>query len=442
MRFVIEEIERLARKIQFTPCDDANKRILSLAESALDNSIKTKPVVSQPVIWRIIMKSQISKIAIAAVFFIVCIIGLTMFNKTSGVVLANVLTQIERISTYMYDADMTMTGQIIGNTKLDAKMQGTIILSQDYGMKMTLDMNDSGRGVTMRQETYLLLKDKVLFQIMPVQKTYTRMEVDDDYVERIRNQSYDPGRTIKQILACKYNSLGISTIEGKRVEGFETDDPNYAGRMYSKVHIKLWIDVKTQLPVQMEQDFQMAGQTNTTITGVIHNYRWNVPVNASEFEPVIPDDFKTVTSGSVKMPSNTEETAIEGLKLYAGLFGSYPKELNLVTLMSQITKILDDNSPAAVQFQEELKGLNPEERSQKLIDTMMPIMGAASFYMLLVQDQKDPVYYGNIVTLADTNQVLMRWKVQDGIYHVIFGDLSAGDFTSQELAELEAKLPK
>ena len=55
---------------------------------------------------------------------------------------------------------------------------------------------------------------------------------------------------------------------------------------------------------------------------------------------------------------------------------------------------------------------------------------------------KDVAYYGDKVTAENPELVLMRWKVSDGIYRVIFADLSAADFTSQELAELEAKLPK
>ncbi len=110
--------------------------------------------------------------------------------------------------------------------------------------------------------------------------------------------------------------------------------------------------------------------------------------------------------------------------------------------MSQITKITDGNSPAAVQFQEGLKGLSREERGQKLIDTMFPIVGAANFYMLLVTDQKDPAYYGDRVAPGDPNQVLMRWKISDKDYRVIFGDLKAETVTSETLAILEKILPK
>ena len=73
---------------------------------------------------------------------------------------------------------------------------------------------------------------------------------------------------------------------------------------------------------------------------------------------------------------------------------------------------------------------------------MLPIQGIGTFYMTLVQDEKDPAYYGKTVTPADTDQVLMRWKVSDTEYRVIFGSLHAETVTADVLAELEASVQK
>ncbi len=437
-----KDIKKYFQNSTLSTNPDKHEAVFEKILSAHGQANKKEPATSRINLGKIIMKSPISKIAIAAIVLIAVITGLTMFDNTSGVVLANVLTQIEKISTYMYQMDMTTQGQTIANMKIDAETHSTILFSHEYGLRMIMDMNELNRGISMRQETYLVLKDKAIIQITPAQKTYMRMEIDDDYVERIKNQSYDPSRIIGQVLACKYNSLGISTLDGTTVEGFQTKDPNYAGGMYSSVDIKLWVDVKTQLPVQMEMDFQIGGQRNTSISAVTHNYQWNIPFVASEFESVIPDDYTSATSGSIKMPANTEETAIEGLRLYADFFGNYPKELNIVSFVSQIAKITDANTPAAKQLQEELKGLSSEERSQRLLETTMTITGAASFYMLLVQDLKDPAYYGDIVTPEDFDQVLLRWKVSDNEYRIIFGSLHAETVTSDVLAELEKNLPQ
>ena len=57
----------------------------------------------------------------------------------------------------------------------------------------------------------------------------------------------------------------------------------------------------------------------------MHDFQWDVPVDAAEFEPVIPDDY---TSLVVKYPAHiTEETAIQGLKLLVELLGKYPENI-------------------------------------------------------------------------------------------------------------------
>jgi hypothetical protein len=49
------------------------------------------------------------------------------------------------------------------------------------------------------------------------------------------------------------------------------------------------------------------------------------------------------------------------------------------------------------------------------------------------------VYYGDTVTAADADKVLLRWKLDDTQYRVIFGDLHLDDVDSARLAALEAQ---
>jgi len=126
------------------------------------------------------------------------------------------------------------------------------------------------------------------------------------------------GAMLKQILGCKYESLGRSTIDGADVEGFQTTDPNYLGGMMGQVDVKIWVDVKTQLPVRSEMDMQMG---DMQIHGVVHSFQWDCPVNADTFKPVIPADYTTLPGGPMKMPAMNEEGAVAGLKLFADLTG-------------------------------------------------------------------------------------------------------------------------
>ena len=49
--------------------------------------------------------------------------------------------------------------------------------------------------------------------------------------------------------------------------------------------------------------------------------------------------------------------------------------------------------------------------------------------------------YGEFVTPKDADLVLMRWKVSDNEYRVIFGDRHAETVTVEVLEELEKELP-
>ena len=440
-----EDIKKYFQNAKLSTNPEKHEAVFEKIVSAHEQTNAREPASSRINLGRIIMKNPISKIAVAAVVVIACIAGLTMINQTSSVALGKVLKQIEKISAYKYEMNMTSTGsQSAGNTtiEINQEMHGNALMSQEYGSKTTMDTLNLDSQETTSQEIFLLHKEKTMIIIMHEQKRYTRMEVDDTYVERIKNQNYDPGKMVEQFLASEYKSLGISTIDGIKVEGFQTNDPKYAGGMFGKADMKLWVDVKTQLPVLMEMDVQMQEPMNITISGVINNFQWNVPVEASEFEPVIPDDYTSATSGSIKIPAYNEETAIQGLKLYADLIGRYPEELNLTILSTHLSEITHGDTPASKQFQEELEGLESEERSQKLMEIFMPIQGASAFYMLLVQDNKEPAYYGDIITPDDFDQLLMRWKVSEDQYRVIFGSLHAETVSAQVLEELEQSLPQ
>ena len=57
----------------------------------------------------------------------------------------------------------------------------------------------------------------------------------------------------------------------------------------------------------------------------------------------------------------------------------------------------------------------------------------------LEAEGKEPAYSGATVTAADSDKVLLRWKLDDGRCRVIFGDLRIEDVSAERLAELEAE---
>ena len=62
----------------------------------------------------------------------------------------------------------------------------------------------------------------------------------------------------------------------------------------------------------------------------------------------------------------------------------------------------------------------------------------AQYFETLKRDGKDPVYYGPTVTANDAGKVLLRWKLSDGQYRVVLGDLQIKDVDAEQLSKLEA----
>ena len=65
---------------------------------------------------------------------------------------------------------------------------------------------------------------------------------------------------------------------------------------------------------------------------------------------------------------------------------------------------------------------------------------AKSRYEELAQRVKDVVYYGDSVDPQDSNAVLIQWKLSDGQYKVIFGDLREKTVSAEELIRLQARM--
>ena len=61
-------------------------------------------------------------------------------------------------------------------------------------------------------------------------------------------------------------------------------------------------------------------------------------------------------------------------------------------------------------------------------------------YEFLVHQGKDVEYYGDSIDPDDSNAVLMQWKLSDGKYSVIFGDLRIKTVSAEQLIKLQARM--
>ena len=414
------------------------RRIAQDASNNFNKFLRQPNQPAKPSLLELIMRSRTTKLAAAAVIIIAVLLGLPFLPKsTSNITLAGVLERVEQARAFMYKMKIEMTGSMGQNMPaMDQNMEMTTIISNEFGMKMETTTVDPNTGEKTGQTTYIIPGEKIAVTLMPDKKKYMQFEFGDDLFAKMKKQNNDPREMIKQMMACEYTELARSTIDGVEVDGFQTTDPTVIGGVGENVTLTLWVDAESWLPVRSEIDFDMGEKMK--VHGVVSEFNWDLPVTAEDFNPVIPDDFEPMVTG-MQMPKISEEGLIEGLRLFAEFSGRYPKKLSMVEL-AQETMAFMTNRDVPEKIKEKIpqaRGLDGDE----VMKITQPLQ-CGFFYMMLVQEKKGPVYYGESVTPADADKMLLRWKVSDSEYRVIFGDLHAETVTPAKLAELEANLPK
>ena len=390
---------------------------------------------------RFLMKSPTTRVAAAAVVVVACAIGLSMWKGTGSIALADVVAKVEQIQAYIFRTSTTVEDQTRGGHTAES----TTLVSSEYGMRTDRTTVHAADGKETELRTYVLPRDKSVVLVNVSEKQYGRVGMDDLTWENMKVENRDPREMLKRLLACEYRELGTSVIDGMKTQGFETTDPSYLGDTERNVSARVWVAVDTWLPVRYELELDL--REGVHLSTVQDGYEWGVLFDGSEFEPDIPADFTTHEADGMQMPSYSEQGMIEAFQVVADFTGRYPASLNSEAVrqlsmdLARAAKV--GETPAARQFQEQIKNAGSREAAIRLGQShFMKIAVFKVFTRMLAERQAEPVYHGNVVTPEDAESPLMRWKVSDGEYRVIFGDLRVETVGADVLAELEAALPQ
>jgi hypothetical protein len=251
----------------------------------------------------------------------------------------------------------------------------------------------------------------------------------------------DPREWIRDALAKDYRELRRKRLDGMDVVGVEIKGCELGvgtlppGEYEAKVRV--WVDIKTGLVIRYEARVRY-GKEQGDYGLVADRFQWHQKVDPKTLMPNIPEGYwlasVTVPRGDQDVTIDEGEELVGGLQLFAELTdGRYPSSM-----------------PAAVM--EGLKAYRDKYGRQETgvseaeVRVTETLAAAALFHGQLVQasvelghEDKEVAYYGDRVTAKDVGAVLMRWKIADDKYRVVFGDLSAEEATAERLAELEKR---
>ena len=254
-------------------------------------------------------------------------------------------------------------------------------------------------------EVRLVFPDKLGIQIDHSQKTYRAVSAQRGY--------RSPLMMLQSLANYKGHAeveLGEKTIEGIATNGFRLDvakiDPSAgAGTM------EVWIGTVDLLPRLLSIRMKDVPMLMT-----MHNFKWNEPLPAKLFDVTPPAGY---TKQSPPMPERGSDVAkiTAALKMYSNLSGGHYPKVKMVYGDVMRNKML------------EMAGFKGRPRREWLDDKQYRRVNSKTDGMttinVILRNNADAEYRGLHVGPNDKHQVLMKWRLPDGQYQLIFGDLSA-----------------
>ncbi|MCP4261083.1 MAG: hypothetical protein GY774_26800 [Planctomycetes bacterium] len=391
-----EDIDKLVKKLRYKAGAETHDRILGNVMRVLDESERQKTGARARDIWRIIMRSPVTKIAAAAVI-IVSVVAVAHFLgvPTEGIVWADVVHPILTAQTVVFNV-VSAEGENVPTTKVmnmgTQRFRGEVL---------------SADGMTVQVIVIADYDTLQMLQLIPNQKTAILIDMKDlpeepeNFLEELRNIVTE----IQNDPDVSVETLGEKEIDGRMAKGFRARNPDG--------EITVWIDSETSLPIRMEQQW---GQMQFVYT----DFQFDVELDESLFSMEIPEDYTELPSGELPIASNTEQDLIETLRIWAEsiLDNVFPRELS-----GQI--YLDDVKKNRKKF----KKLTQEQRVEMGLK-----MGPGFIFVQLLKAENDWHYVGNGVKLGDAESPVCWYRPEASeTYRVIYGDLSVKDILPENL---------
>lgn len=217
--------------------------------------------------------------------------------------------------------------------------------------------------------------------------------------------------------------LGTREIDGKKADGFRIEMEKICPDSRGSV-AEVWLDRSSSLPVFVRYEYK--DLDNSTITE-IRDIQWNIDLDPKLFDPTPPKGYTDITPKPPALEDQIRDI-IESLKIYAQASGGrYPA--NSVSYLDTTDDLC------------RLLGLRERPGGKKEGSAGKAAKAMAGFEQIgdIQAYNPDAAYYGKTVGPKDKDKVLLRWKLDDGRYEVIFGDLRSEAVTGERLRALEGK---
>lgn len=392
-----ENIEKLIKAFFETKKSSAampsgrDKQILSDALVAFEKSKINTP--AEPSVWRIIMKSRTTKLAVAAVIVIAVIIGIHQSgNFFESSVYAQVAEELRNARTVVF----TLINQSNGKTiKTDmAYKEPNLLRSSTVDGYVAIFNRSSGK----------------VMSIVPTGRFYTISEIKG-LTWRDGKSPFENIESMKNLPAKADEELGVKEIDGVAAKGY---------RVTKGDAVKdIWIDPQTKELVQVELKFASAPGMNK----IIKNIKFDVELDDSLFSMTPPEGYRLANEMKVDASASTEESFIEFLRIWSS--GTVDETFPPLTIAT------GGSGGAKVVMDMEREGKLKEGCWSK---DVWPRITSGMLFVLQLPQSSNWRYVGENVKFGTSDKAIFWYKPKDSQnYHVIYGDLSVKEVSPENL---------
>ena len=220
---------------------------------------------------------------IMTIILVTVLAGIFFSDGFTSVALADVVKKLEQVTNGVFKKTTT-TYSLKDNNK------GEFDSLTYYADGVMLE--NMYRDNKLIYQVYVTFLKGILVNIDYQKKEYGKIELSDEDIQEFSQLS--PSNIVNLILSKGgYKKLGRKTIDGILSEGFEFNDKrimlSFDKNNIEDVTIRLWVDIKTDLPVRIEIEgiYQKTLKANV----VMFEPQWNVELEADFFEPKIPEGY-------------------------------------------------------------------------------------------------------------------------------------------------------
>ena len=180
----------------------------------------------------------------------------------------------------------------------------------------------------------------------------------------------------------------------------------------------------------------------------VSNFQWNIDLDPKLFEATPPAGYRDVTPKALTS-GDPDVQITAALKSYVRC-GRYPTKGQRTSDKDWIAILISSSDvmqgmlergemPFQVKADSEQKQLHAEKIAKEELARIAKNREGYLQLWAIIDAGRDFAYYGTTVGPKDKGKVLLRWKLDDGRYEVVFGDLRSETVTAERLRALEGK---